>query len=74
MYYKYYVLLTDTLVGVALKFKEKPETIKTINNIQNDSEIYSRLFLHIPWEADKVSKVPSDILNRYIKYWYIDTN
>lgn len=52
IYFKYSILLTDTLVGVALKFKQKLETLKSINNIQNDSEIYSRLFLYIPWEKE----------------------
>lgn len=52
IYFKYSILHTDTLVGVALKFKLKLETLKSINSIQNDAEIYSRLFLYIPWEKE----------------------
>jgi len=53
IYFKYRVRMTDTLAGISFKFGKKVDQLKSINNIQNDVEIYSRFFIYIPWEKNK---------------------
>jgi len=51
-FYKYPVTSTDTLAGIGLKLKQKIETLKAINSIHSDFELYSRNFIYVPWQKD----------------------
>jgi len=59
VFVKYVVKSTDTIVGLGLRFGVKVDEIKALNRLTNESDIWTRRFLLLPFREKAALEEPS---------------
>jgi len=59
VFVKYVVKSTDTIVGLGLRFGVKVDEIKALNRLTNESDIWTRRFLLLPFRVKAALEEPS---------------
>jgi len=66
-YIKHFIVFTDNLQGIALKYHVKVDDIKVINKLIKDEDLYTRVTLYVPYHGQKIQQLDDKQKEHYVQ-------